>query len=106
RNNENLILRQIHAMFLKLHNRAVASLRGEVSQPDLFAQASCLVRWQFQWLVRFDYLPKVCNPGVYRDVIANGNRLVEWPTDQFSIPVEFSDAAARFGHGMVRPKYD
>jgi len=106
RNNENLILRQIHAIFLKLHNRAVASLRSEVSQPDLFDQASRLVRWQFQWLVRFDYLPKVCNPAVYRDVIANGNRLVEWPTDQFSIPIEFSDAAARFGHGMVRPKYD
>lgn len=106
RNNENLVLRQIHAMFLKLHNCAVATLRSEVAERGLFEEASRRVRWQFQWLARFDYLPTLCNPTVYRDVVIDGNRAVVWPDDHFSIPVEFSHAAARFGHSMVRPKYD
>jgi Animal haem peroxidase len=33
RNNENIIIRQIHAIFLKLHNMAVAELRGSVRVP-------------------------------------------------------------------------
>jgi hypothetical protein len=106
RNNENLILRQIHAMFVKLHNCAVDALRSEVPESELFAEASQRVRWQYQWLVRFDYLEKICNPSVYRDVIIEGNRLIDWADDGFSIPVEFSHAAARFGHSMVRFKYD
>ena len=106
RNNENLILRQIHAMFLKLHNRAIAALRGEVPESKLFAEARRRVCWQYQWLVRYDYLQRICTPSVYRDVVIEGNRLIDWPAEAFSIPVEFSHAAARFGHSMVRPKYD
>jgi hypothetical protein len=106
RNNENLIIRQIHAMFLKLHNRAVDALRGEVAEDDLFVEARQRVRWQYQWLVRFDYLQRLCNPAVYRDVVLAGNRLIDWSQDDFSIPVEFSHAAARFGHSMVRVKYE
>ena len=106
RNNENVILRQIHAMFLKLHNRAVAALRDKGANDNLFPEASRQVRWQFQWLVRNDYLAKLCQPSVHRDVVIKGNRAIAWPPDQFSIPVEFSHAAARFGHSMVRPKYD
>src|SRR6202011_4343139 len=101
RNNENLILRQIHAMFLNLHNRAVAALRDKGADDNFFAEASRQVCWQFQWLVRYDYLPKLCQPSAYRDVVVEGNRAIEWPSDQFSIPVEFSHAVARFGHSMV-----
>lgn len=106
RNNENLIVRQTHAMFAKLHNSAVDALRSDVANDELFAAASERVRWQFQWLVRFDYLQKLCNPAVYRDVVVAGNRRIGWPRNDFSIPVEFSHAAARFGHSMVRVKYE
>lgn len=106
RNNEHLVLRQIHAMFLKLHNCAVEQLRGEVPENELFATARCRVRWQFQWLLRFDYLSRICKPSVYRDVVLEGRRQIDWPRGKFSVPVEFSHAAARFGHSMVRLKYD
>ena len=93
-------------MFLKLHNSAVTALRDETSGVDVFEEARRRVRWQFQWLVRFDFLPRICDPSVYRDIITDGHRLFDWPPGGFSIPVEFSHGAARFGHSMVRPKYD
>ncbi len=106
RNCENAILRQIHAMFLKLHNRAVDNLAGSITEVDkLFEAARRLVRWQFQWLVRYDYLPKICDLVVYDELVRKNRRLIHWPPGSFSIPVEFSQAAARFGHSMVRQKY-
>jgi hypothetical protein len=108
RNNENIIVRQVHALFLKLHNLAVIELKGTtpgLRPRDLFAKAQERVRSQYQWLVRHDFLKKICNQTVYQDVIDNGNRRIEWPGG-FSIPVEFSQAAFRFGHSMVQAQYD
>jgi hypothetical protein len=105
RNNENIIVRQIHAIFLKLHNLAVQEL-AEMKLPAavLFQKAEERVRWQYQWLVRHDYLRQICQPGIYRDIIEEGQRRIDW-CDSFSIPVEFSQAAFRFGHSMVRESY-
>ena len=105
RNNENLIIRQIHAIFLKLHNIAVAELRGRVPDRELFEKARERVRWQYQWLVRRDYLSRICNEEIYKDIVGSGNTRIDWG-NCFAIPVEFAHAAARFGHSMVRPKYD
>jgi hypothetical protein len=105
RNNENIIIRQIHAIFLKLHNLAVAELRGSVPDPELFEKVRQRVRWQYQWLVRHDYLAKICNPDIYDELINKGNTRIDWG-NRFAIPVEFARAAARFGHSMVRDTYD
>ena len=105
RNNENIVIRQIHAIFLRLHNLAVDELQGTVPDVDLFETARQRVCWQYQWLVRYDYLPRVCKPEIYDDIVRRGNTLIDWG-NCFAIPVEFSHAAARFGHSMVRDKYN
>lgn len=111
RNCENAILRQIHAMFLLLHNLAVDNLEKKAEQKDkkkrqeLFEAARDRVRWTFQWLVRYDFLPRICNLRVYKAVTSGCQRLIHWPPGSFSIPIEFSQAAARFGHSMVRSTY-
>ena len=106
RNCENVILRQIHAMFLLFHNVVVARFAGSTGDKwQLFEKAQKIVRWHFQWLVRTDFLDKVCDPIVYDSIIAHGQRVTHWPPGRFSIPVEFSQAAARFGHSMVRSEY-
>jgi hypothetical protein len=106
RNCENAIMRQIHVMFMKLHNLAVRNLDdGIIGDKELFETARNLVRWQFQWLVREDFLAKVCDPDVYEAVVRKDERLIHWPQGSFSIPVEFSQAAARFGHSMVKENY-
>jgi hypothetical protein len=105
RNNENLIVRQVHAMFLKLHNLAIAEMRGQVPDDELFDRARQRVRWQYQWIVRGDYLRKTCNYDIYDDVVTHGHRRVRWE-NHFAVPVEFAHAAGRFGHSMVRPSYE
>jgi Animal haem peroxidase len=105
RNGENIILRQIHAMFLKLHNAAVRDLPTTLPPCERFDRARDRVRWQYQWLVRNWYLPQICHPDVYDAVINRGDRRIDWGDDGFAIPVEFSVAAMRFGHSMVRPGY-
>jgi Animal haem peroxidase len=107
RNSENLILRQVHVLFLRLHNCAVKELkqtRPGLSNEEVFKRAQQRVRWQFQWLVRHDYLSRICDKGVYDDVVERGHRRIDW-SKGFSIPIEFSLAAFRFGHSMVRPDY-
>jgi hypothetical protein len=101
-NTQNLILRQLHAMFLKLHNLMIEE-RGNVNSSSWFAEVRQRVTWQYQWLVRNDFLWRVCRPEVVRAVTSGEDRRIEW--EQFSVPVEFSLAAFRFGHSMVRSEY-
>jgi hypothetical protein len=43
---------------------------------------------------------------VYKAITVEGQRLIHWPAGRFSIPVEFSQAAGRFGHSLVRGEYE
>jgi hypothetical protein len=104
RGAENLILRQMTAVFARLHNFAVEQFRDTISHPaKLFARARLQTQWQFQWLVVKDYLPTLLNLEVYQKVFVEGGATIRW--NNFSIPIEFSAAAMRFGHAMVRPNY-
>jgi hypothetical protein len=109
----NLILRQLHVVFLKFHNETVKQLSAahptiigidDLGSGTIFEQAQRLVRWHYQWIVRHDFLPRILYPSVWshRRWIA---RQPSKPKGDFSIPIEFSLAAFRFGHSMVRNAY-
>ena len=92
------------ALFARLHNFAVEQFRPTTDdKAELFARARRQTQWQFQWLVCNDYLPSVLNLDVYKRVVRAGETAIQW--NVFSIPIEFSVAAMRFGHAMVRPNY-
>src|SRR5262249_52453810 len=76
RNLENAIIRQIHVMFLRLHNVAM-------KETPTFAEARRRVCHQYQWLVVHDFLDKICEPR------AVGDPVIDWQSD-FAIPIEFS----------------
>jgi hypothetical protein len=69
RNDENLIIAQLHTAFLRFHNAAVDWVRANESnysttEKQVFERAQQLTRWHHQWLVVNDYLKTVTLSGV------------------------------------------
>jgi hypothetical protein len=110
RNDENLIVAQFHVAFLRFHNAVLEWAQGNADYPrddrELFERVRNLVRWHYQWLVVHDYLKTVTLPGVVDKVLLGGNKLFEPRGGQVYMPLEFSVAAYRFGHSMIRGFYD
>jgi len=109
RNDENLAVAQTHLAIIRFHNRVVDTLPASVPPSQRFARARRLVTRHYQWMLRTDYLPRICAPGVVSNVFAGGRRAFEQnvsPMDTPTMPIEFSVAAFRFGHSMVRAAYN
>lgn len=111
RNLENLLVMQIHVLFLRFHNEAVeqcagAAFNNQGLPDDTFKRAQQLVRWHYQWLVREIFLPAVVHGPTLRDIVWDGRKpKIRWHDDGLFIPAEFSLTAFRFGHSMVRAEY-
>jgi hypothetical protein len=116
RNDENLIVAQLHVAFIRFHNNVVEAieadpvkfgLRGNSSAAEKFLTARRLVRFHYQWLVVNDYLKTVTIAGIVDKVLVGGNKFYEpLADDVLFAPLEYSVAAFRFGHTMVRAAYD
>jgi hypothetical protein len=114
RNDENTAVSQLQLAFLKLHNAVLDRVKAvpqlKQSGESDFAAAQRLTRWLYQWSVVHDFLPRVAGQEVVAAIFRkHGNRPVrtkvfDWKTRIF-MPVEFSVAAYRFGHSMVRATY-
>src|SRR5262249_25107178 len=113
RNDENVIVSQFHGMMIRFHNRVVSLHPG--TQKD-FAAARQLVLWHYQSVVLHDFLPPLIDADVldavspgFRDPSKGFSKIVLPPGLQSDgrvfMPVEFSVAAYRLGHSMVRPAY-
>jgi Animal haem peroxidase len=110
RNDENKIVSQLHSVFMRFHNAVVDHLlRIDFPHSRLFGEAQRIVRWHYQWVVLHDYLPTVVGEKMARAVRADGGqpdlRLYKPRSGAPFMPIEFSVAAYRFGHSMVRPSY-
>jgi Animal haem peroxidase len=109
RNEENLAVAQTHLAFVRFHNRVVDTLPASVPPAQRFDTARDIVTRHYQWMMRTDYLPRICARAVVNDVFRNGRKAFEVgvaPTDVPTMPIEFSVAAFRLGHAMVRQAYN
>jgi hypothetical protein len=108
RNDENLVLSQLHAALLNFHNRVVDDVKSELgvgyTLGELFSEAQRVVRWHYQWLIIHEYLVTTVGQDLVDEVVNNGLKHFTWRNDPY-IPVEFSVGAFRFGHSQVRPSY-
>ncbi|HMJ72633.1 MAG TPA: heme peroxidase family protein [Solirubrobacterales bacterium] len=123
RNDENLIVSQLQATFLKFHNGVldqVAERNSHLEKDDIFKLAQKEVRWHYQWVVVHDFLARLVGQEVVDDILRPEPyatptgaeaatpvprlRFYRW-NEQPYMPVEFSVAAYRFGHSMIRPSY-
>jgi hypothetical protein len=108
RNDENLAVAQTHLAFIRYHNRVVDALAPSTPTNVLFTAARRAVTLHYQWMIRTDYLPRIVDPAIVDDVFTNGRKVFEVGASQSSaptMPIEFSVAAFRLGHSMVRDQY-
>ena len=109
RNDENLAVAQTHLAMIRFHNRVVDTQLGGVPAAQQFTRAREIVTKHYQWMVRTDYLPRICAEGVVNNVFNNNRKVFEVgaaPTDPPTMPIEFSVAAFRLGHSMIRGAYN
>ena len=109
RNDENLIVAQTHLAMINFHNKVVSKVPASLPPVQRFNRTRRRVTLHYQWMLRHDYLPRICQPSVVNDVFNKGRKLVEpdaAPTDIPTMPLEFSVAAFRLGHSMIRSEYN
>jgi Animal haem peroxidase len=98
RNDENTIIAQLHVAFLRAHNQLVDGGRT-------FGAARRVLRKHYQHIVLHDFLKRIADPQVVDQTIQQNRVYLPDPGNTF-MPLEFSVAAYRFGHSMVRAEYD
>ena len=115
RNDENIFVSQLQLTMLKFHNKVmdlVATGPGLRRGSETGFEASQrIVRWHYQWLVVHDFLRRVVGDEMLGGVLDESGpyprvdrHFYRWTNDPF-MPVEFSVAAYRFGHSMIRGRY-
>ena len=105
RNDVHLFVSQLHLALLKVHNRLVDRLRedGE-DEAELFDAARRATTWHYQWLIVNQFLPLVAGEELVEELLLAGPRWYR-PEGQPQIPLEFADAAYRYGHSQLRSRY-
>jgi hypothetical protein len=104
RNDENVIISQMHLAFLRFHNRVVDHIGPQGPAAKLFEEAQRLVRWHYQYIIVNQYLPASLDKAVYKQVKKDGPTVFH-PSPSPKIPREFQISAFRFGHSQIRPGY-
>ncbi len=105
RNDENSIVSQLQGLFERFHNRVVT----EHAHLE-FHKVQQFVRFHYQYVILNDFLPRVVHSSVIQALQTGGKydrhklEFFHWKNDPF-MPVEFSVAAYRLGHSMIRPGY-
>jgi hypothetical protein len=111
RNDENVIVSQLHGVFADFHNAVADSMKSA----DFNTVRRTVVR-HYQWMILTDFLPRLCGPGVVEALVPElgqtkpgaalrTNLTFARNLPAGRLPLEFSDAAYRFGHSLIRPVY-
>ena len=102
RNDENQITSQLHVAMLLFHNAVVDTLNLKS-----FARAQRLVIRYYQYAILHDFMPVLFGQGVIDSLLAGRHRVYDPGADVARpiMPIEFSTAAYRFGHSLVRNAY-
>jgi len=116
RNDENVIVSQLQGIFMRFHNHVAAEMIRKNPRVE-FKDIQQMVRWHYQWVILHDFLPRILDLEVLKQVLPGYKRhrpfddcfkpnleIFKWRKSAF-IPIEFTAAAYRFGHSMIRPIY-
>ena len=105
RNDVHVFMSQMQVGFIRAHNHLVDRLRDAgIGEAELFDQARRALSWHYQWLIVNDLLPGLVGQKLVSELLSAGPRYYE-PEGEPFIPVEFADAAYRYGHSQIRQLY-
>jgi Animal haem peroxidase len=107
RNDVHIFVSQLHLAMLRLHNCVVNHLRRSGATPEVavFDEARRTVSWLHQWVIVNDYLPRLVGADLVDEIENEGPRHYSaGPAPR--IPLEFADAAFRYGHSQVREEFE
>ncbi|HEX6869156.1 MAG TPA: peroxidase family protein [Candidatus Limnocylindrales bacterium] len=104
RNDVHVFVGQMQLAFIRAHNRLVDRLREDgTAEADVFDRARHSLAWHYQWLIVNEYLPGLVGRTLVHDILTEGPRF--YAPDEPFIPIEFADAAFRYGHSQIRQRY-
>ncbi len=105
RNDVHVFVSQMQLAFIRVHNLLVDRLREDgVGDAELFDEARRALTWHYQWLILEEFLPVLVGTELVDDLAATGARFY-YPDGKPFIPLEFADAAYRYGHSQIRQLY-
>ena len=99
RNDENLMVSQMHLAFLLAHNRLIDGGKS-------YESARQELRRHYQWMVVNDYLFRIADPDIVNSFLDGTLNPFDPPDDATFMPLEFSVGAFRFAHSMIRDSYN
>ena len=102
RQDVHVPMSQMQVALIRLHNRLVDRLREDgVPEPELFEEARRAATWHYQWVILHDLLPSAVGTETAQQLLAAGPRRFLSDSEEPYIPLEFADAAYRYGHSQV-----
>jgi hypothetical protein len=105
RNDTQLFVSQMHVGFIRTHNLIVDRLREDgVEESEVFDDARRSTTWHYQWVILTEFLPRLVGAELMSELLDLGPS-VYVPADDPFIPLEFADAAYRYGHSQIRDAY-
>jgi len=105
RNDSHMLMSQLHLAMVKAHNLMVdEARRAGVPNDSIFAEAARQLRWNYQWIVVNEFLPTLVGKALADQVLRDGPQWFR-PRHEAFIPLEFADAAYRYGHSQIRHHY-
>jgi hypothetical protein len=105
RNDSHMLISQLHLAMLKAHNAIVDDVRESgVANNRVFDEAARRLRWQYQWIAVNEFLPALVGQTIVDPVLQEGPRWFR-PAHGGFVPLEFADAAYRYGHSQIRHRY-
>ncbi|WP_309380580.1 peroxidase family protein [Cerasicoccus frondis] len=111
RNDENIFVSQMQLLWIRFHNAMYDQHIAKYGAGDRFEETQKQVRYHYQFIVLHDFLWRVCDSKTFLFALERLNQgqyplfntLANNPNG--AMPVEFSVAAYRFGHTLVRSRY-
>ena len=105
RNDSHLIVSQMHLAFMHAHNTCVDRARAaRIPEDGVFEHAARELRWTYQHAVVSEFLPTLVGSDMVDSIRRQGRRFYR-PGPNAFIPLEFADAAFRYGHSQIRQRY-